>query len=284
MEGHSSVYNTYTDFTHFDNLPAYPKDQNFLSLMRDISTGILKENQGTKDKLYLIEELRKIKKFHFDLFAVTFNNIYQEFIENIAKSAETEVIMNSLVLISEIFSFFDFNSINEWVPDLLNIVLNLSVNENSKLKRQAFIALYNLSNNMFYEETLITLFNRVFDENEEISQNAADTLLSFIYFVDSLELVSFDWTEPVRGMLSCYLNKRGSTYLDRLGSIVTCLKNKLDKNFEFFLEGVVCSLEEKRVVMGLIKEKEKDESNLNISNSDLSGDVLKIKIAQKFDY
>src|SRR5687768_3916130 len=91
------------NYETYDNLLPYNIQENFLKLMREISTGII-ENEDPKIQISLVHELRRMRKFHPELFIATFSNILIYYINNLMQSGEMEVVYHSLILVSEIFS------------------------------------------------------------------------------------------------------------------------------------------------------------------------------------
>jgi len=230
--------NCYSSLT-YDSLLPYDKNENLFALMRNISTGII-ENKNYSDQIILIMELRRMRKYVRDLFTCTFNNIRVYFQNNIMKSSNSLVVYNSLILVSEIFSFYEFpecSDINKWISDLLSIVIKLSASTSDyQLQKQSFIALYHLANNMFYEETYECLFNLLISEESSISQNACETLLTFIFFIDSNLLIDdWDWKDQFPIILEL-ANSFNEKYIERIKNILTSLCNKFGENtFKIFL-------------------------------------------------
>jgi hypothetical protein len=263
MDGESKL-----SYTNFDNLQAFPKNQNYLKLMRDISNGII-ENKHLQNQIHYITELRRIKKFHQDLFSVTFNNILHNFIENLMGSSDPEVVYNSLILVTEIFSFYEFQDINIWVPNLLTKVIELSVTEkNEFLLKQSLLALYNLANNMFYEETLVTLLRLMKNKSIQIIKNAIETLQTFIYFIDYLTLTNvFDWQESFNIILEL-ANSSAKQDVENVKSIITYIRRKMDDlEFNEFLQNYLNEHNQK-IILGLLKERINMEDRLKIRIND----------------
>jgi hypothetical protein len=258
-------------YINFQNLENFSQNQNYLKLMRDISTGII-ENENFQTQLKYINELRRVRKFHQDLFSVTFNNILNDFIDNSMGSNDPELVYNSLILVTEIFSFYEFYDINNWIPDLLTKVIELSAQEKNQLiLNQSFIALYFLANNMFYEETLLTLLRLVKNKSEVIAKNATETLLTFIYFIDYFTLINgFDWQEP----FYIILELANSSLLSNVGNvkkIISYIYRKLNETeFVSFLQNNLNAENEKTIMGLLINEIEiEDKLKFRINNENI---------------
>ena len=154
-------YKTYS----YDQLWQFETDQNFLQLMRELSTGAI-ESEDSNTQIKIIVDLRRMRKFHSDLFLVTFNNIISYFIDNMIYNNDSNVTYNALVLITEIFSQYGQEEVGEWITDLLQAVLQQSSSSNEEIRKQCSLALYNTGNNMYYEDTLTTLIKSLIEQDD----------------------------------------------------------------------------------------------------------------------
>jgi hypothetical protein len=222
------------NFVTFESLPNYDPDQNYLKLMREISTGII-ESIDTYEQINFIIELRRMRKYHTDLFDAVFSNLLPYFIENLMKNSKIEVCYNSLILVTEIFSFFRGGPINTWIEELLPISIKFSTSKFVIIQKQSLIALYNLANNMVFDCTL-TVLHEIILENEELeSENALETLLLFIKSNEENYLLNIiDWSDACE-ILSEMLENCDEKLFDRANIILYSLKSKYNSEFSVFL-------------------------------------------------
>lgn len=219
----------------FESLLPFDQEQNYLKLMREISTGII-ECKNPNDQINYINELRRMRKYHSDLFEAIFSNILSYYIINLIKSSNVEICINSLILISEIFSYYDYTSQkNQWIPHLLPLVIELSTSNNEIIKKHSYIGLNNLANNMFYQETLNTLLELIIESDKPNSENACDTLIMFINFMDEVNLLNaMDWSDPCN-YLSEMLQSRRPDLVEKGKILLHRLILKFGNDFNIFI-------------------------------------------------
>lgn len=226
MQNNNFTYSSYGDLLPFD------QKQRFLQLMVEISTGIV-ECSDSEKQIQFVTDLRRMRRYHLDLFKTTFNNILMKFINNILNNEEPEVVFQGLLLVSEIFSFYDFEIINDWVPDLIQITLELSTSHELKIKEMANMALYNAGNNMYFLESFQILFENLIEREEEVSSNAAQTLKILIHSSDENNLAySYDWTEIFSIILKSINKSEYRGNIEKLREIIFLLQQKIKENFE----------------------------------------------------
>jgi len=236
-----------------ERLTNFPQNENFLKLMQETSTMVI-ESKNQNEKIYCLTQLRRMFKFHSDLFKVTFSNILPHFITNLVLTDESEVVYNSLILVSEIFSIYEFDGINEWMRSLIESVLSLSSSNDGNIRDLSLIALNNASNNMFYEETLEALFESLNNKNEIIADVSLNTLRDFINFNDlNLIIHVYDWQKPFETLLNLkFANTKFSNYKFR--EIINSLLKKLGEEFPNFINN---NLKEvyKPILFSFLEEK-----------------------------
>jgi len=222
------------EFVTFESLENYDPNQNYLKLMREISTGVI-ESRDTKEQIYFIRELRRMRKYQTDLFEAVFGNILPYFLENLMKNSKIEICYNSLILVTEIFSFFKLGSINTWIEELLPITVKFSTSKFGIIQKQSLIALYNLANNMVFDST-VTVLHEIIYENEELeSENALETLLLFIKSNEETYLLNIlDWSYPCEILFEMLQNCDDKLF-ERANIILNSLKSKYNSEFSSFL-------------------------------------------------
>lgn len=253
--------------THYDYLVSYLDNQNYLKLMRDIQTGV-KESVTKEDQIYFITELRRMRKYHRDLFSKIFSNILKDFEVSMLFNDDSEVVYHALILVSEIFSFYEESYVNEWIKDLLKSVIEISAgNENFQIKKQTCIVLHNLAYNMFYEETLLTLFTLI-KEEENISAIATDTLLSFITFIDEVNLViNFDWDNSLEILMEL-INSNLLSYMRRAKKIINYLYKKIHRERFFSFIAQYLGEGDQKIIYDLSNRDLEGEERVNSRDND----------------
>ena len=130
----------------FDNLEPYD-NENFLELMREVSSGIIEKNDEN-GYIYCLNELRRMRKYHPRLFSITFSNILSDFLNNLMYNKNENVVTASLIFTSELFSTLDYCLNTDWLRVLIINTIDRSTCKNECIKTEALVALYNLANNI----------------------------------------------------------------------------------------------------------------------------------------
>jgi hypothetical protein len=225
--------------TTYSNLNTYSLNDDFLKLVINTLAGI-QESKSTSEQAFHVVELRRIRKFDLNFFENIFNNIASHF-ERYIRHEDPTVAVESLTLCCEIFSYYKFEGpLREWMCYLIPAVIDQTTNKTQhKVKLTAVAAIANLSENMFYPETVETLLDIILEsENEEAAVNAKQAFVGMVLFIDEVNLVNeFNWT----GLLSNideFARNGSSSNLKRLNyiaEVLICVQTKLAKKFDHFL-------------------------------------------------
>lgn len=163
-------------------LPDYAADTSLLQVFRNISNKIVEyEDLNWISKFELIYELRRLRKYKKDLFFTIFNNynLHKHIIPELINSLRVNLAKVSLLLVNEIFNFYEDEHVYKWINKLIPIVLEKSILD-PNLKQIAQLALLNLSENMFYEETIFALLKGIINSNTKISEMSCNILIKLI--------------------------------------------------------------------------------------------------------
>jgi hypothetical protein len=219
-------------YTSFDQLMPFDQSQTFLQLMVGISTGVIECDDSSK-QIEIITDLRRMRKFHSDLFKKTFDNILTKFLNNMVYKDEPEVAYNALLLVSEILEFYDFEGIDNWVQDLIQAALEYTVSPHQRLKEMATLSLFNAGQNMYFEEAFLVLFENSIEREDEVAANAAQTLKCLIINSDENPLAyQYDWVEIFSAIFESLNKTENRSNIDNLREIIFLLQQKLKENFE----------------------------------------------------
>jgi hypothetical protein len=228
MEGNNSCI-------MYDKLNPFAQDQNFLKLIRDISTGVIEIFEPVS-QISLITDLRRLRKFHKDLFITVFDNITSQFIDNMVYNNFSQVTFHSIVLITEIFGEYDEQIKSYWIKDLLQATLQHTTHKDIHVKDQCQFALHNLSSNMLFEETLYTLFISLDDSDDTVCLNAFETMRSFIYYCPPVHFANhFNWEDTFEFVLDSLEKNENKRLIEYLKIIFCAIEDKLESDFQDFL-------------------------------------------------
>jgi hypothetical protein len=218
---------TNVHYIEYDNLKDYDEDFNLLAHVRTIGDDLKDNTLDWMVHFNCISELRRLRKHAFNLFTNIFEakKIYK-LLPQYLESVRSSISKYSLILVSEIFSCFDFEYINKWVKHLLPVVIRLSVSNIKFIKEQAEFCINNAANNMFYEETFICLLDGVKNHNVKISLICFDALINFINRLDEVNLeYMIDWKSVFISIIKLSEIKR-DPFGKRPYQILTPLKEK----------------------------------------------------------
>lgn len=253
----------------FSELYSYPLNQNFLTLMREISDGVLESNDP-QQQIKCIKELRRMRKHHRDLFYVTFLNIRENFENRIMLSDNSEVVYNSLILVTEIFSVYDLDDpdIQKIAGHLLKTVLEITGVPHPQIYHQCLTCLYLSSHNMIYEEVFYELLKKIADSNEKISQISTETSLTFILHIDSVYFQNnFDWVN-ITNLILQILQIPQDSYQSRLSHLLFFIRNSIfEDNFENLILGNLNTNEERTQI-----------HQLSMTGNFIFEDIFKIRL------
>jgi hypothetical protein len=218
------------DYIKYEDLAPYEEKTNFLELFRTISTNFL-ETPEFKWEIHFntINELRRLRKHSKELFYTIVKDykLCKEIFPNYINSIRSNLSKITLMLITELFSEFEYENLNKWVTHLIPEVLNKSADNKIFLREEAMRSLQNLSENMFYEESIICLLNGVKSNNSKISQNSFETLIKLIENYDKVNLENIsEWKEIYKHISDIFLLK-DDRHVKKSEKIVGVIKEKL---------------------------------------------------------
>jgi hypothetical protein len=238
------VQNNRDFMVSLQELPDYPPDTRLLHVFRNISTKIVEyEDLDWMSKFDLINELRRLRKYHKDLFFTILNNynIHKHILPELINSLRVNLAKVTLIFVYEIFNFYEEEHVNKWISYLIPIVIKKSVLD-PNLKEISRYALQSLSENMFYEETILALLEEILNSNAKISVMSCFTLIRLINNYDIIVLENLqNWEEIftiILENLRTYEEKRHQ--YKNLLKILNTIQNKLGK--QIFLQVIQTNL------------------------------------------
>jgi len=146
-------------YVNYQDLNEYTKDDDMMLILRHINNQILTVDQSIQFES--LNELRRLLKFHPELFEFVFSNIYSR-VADFLSSSSNQIRQVTLILITELFSSREFeiedlegSLVSEWLFEIIPPVVELaSTHQNSLFSDQAIKALTELSKFMFHPETI----------------------------------------------------------------------------------------------------------------------------------
>lgn len=225
-------------YPDFNSLAPYEEDLNLLRLSRQLSDNIIAHiediNTYWRHLFMAINELRRLRKYYPECFCYIFDNLIDK-ISALVTSPKTCISKITLILISEIFSNYTFDDlISEWMAKLIPKVMNKTISEINVIKEVAMLALYNLSVNMLYPETVETLLSLIRNKNVNISNISFDCLMGLLsnyahYDKSGLEN-NINWGNYIHETLEIFSIKL-SSYTKKSVKMIEFLEVNLGEKF-----------------------------------------------------
>jgi hypothetical protein len=234
---------TYTDFS---DLVPYESNTKFLELMRMISDFILEPTQTWPNIFYSINELRRVLKFHQDLFENFFHNLVGQIAELITLS-QTEVVKLIFRLISEIVNQIDLiDSI--WLRKLIPKILVKTTSEIHHIKSEAFQLLTHIVDNVFRPEVIEILLENVGSKHAYISNNSFEFLMKQLNYYDEacidIAYDNFEWYDILNYVLDLYEYKK-EPFVKKAFRIMDVFIKSFEKNYNYpYLERILQQIED----------------------------------------
>jgi hypothetical protein len=221
-----SESNQKVEYLRFEDLTNFEKNTDFNKLAELIISTLSNLNSNWMNHFNSIVELRRLRKFHQDKFPLVFHKIFNIFPEYL-NSIRSNIAKGSMILVTEIFSFYEFDYVSDWIRCLLPVILLKSSSDKKFLREEAMKALANAGGNMFYFETIEVLIEESGNKSTIISDNASNTLVSLISIIDEVNLENVgDWNILFQKLCDLYNLKR-ETYVKKTHKFITSINEKL---------------------------------------------------------
>ena len=270
----------------YENIPPFKEETNYVELMIIIKK-LLRETKEFEwiEHVKAINYLRRLRKYKKEVFdRVMYDLNIFEIILSYLNSVRTTLSKITLVFIKELFSEYEFeyNNNNEQI-ELIKFIqfitpkLILKANsEKSFLKDGAINCLNNLSKNMTYGDTLITLIKVCINNNgNSICELCFNFIQELLTNFDINYLIYFDYWNEFFEILIKILKMKKEPYMKKSILLINSLENLIGKdNFENILKNN-CNEEEKNFILKSINNsysksyKLKKEKNKENKISDL---------------
>lgn len=128
----NQINNAQKYYTEYESLLPFPSNMDYIEFIKTtintfkkiITIKAMNENSQIQlDILIAIENLRTARKYQHRIFETIMNCISEKFAEKIRFLDNKRIVLNALVLVSEIFSDYEFKSQRRWILDLLSLTL-----------------------------------------------------------------------------------------------------------------------------------------------------------------
>ena len=228
-------------FESYDKLEKYPSNINYVSLLREVSNGAT--TLGDTNKLIsTITELRRMRKYHKELFEKTFDNIISRFITVYFKSSNdnthnNHVLLAGISFVNELFSEFQFEFDESWIEKLYFAIEQFFCSKDNIIKQLSREAANNLSINMHFTTTFTVFIESLDDCNEELAKFIYDLFILCFNNIDNTNLMfRYDWNEIIKNI--SINDDHNSSQFICLKHVFIALKNKLKDNWDEFFMGI----------------------------------------------
>lgn len=199
----------------------FPPTTNYFKLIRDILNKLIeKKNHNPISIAEAIDALRKLRKFHKETFIIVFDNVCS-CIERLLTSENPSISRECLIIVRDIFSeWWGDNEVGKWIEILLPIVIDISIQttENTELSLECL----NLcANNMFRQETMITLLKGIDSSDNAYAHHSFLTLKSLFINCDKGILeYAFEWEDIFEGLTHIFINPSRRIWLEEIKEII----------------------------------------------------------------
>jgi len=175
---------TQKDYTEYENLLPFPSNMDYIEFSKTTINTFKKlhtireinENRQLQlDMLLAIENLRTARKYQHKIFENIMNCISERFSEKLKFLNNKRVVLNAMVLLSEIFSEYEIKSQKRWTMDLLNLTLKNKFDYlTEEIRDLADKNLKNFCKSFVYPETFEVLTQVILystDEEAEVCES-----------------------------------------------------------------------------------------------------------------
>jgi hypothetical protein len=217
--------------------------------------------------------LRKYQKKIYETFIYDLNVF--NYLTKFLNSIRTALSKLTLIFFNEIFSKYEFeyklnnNNNNEKIEliNLLNLfvpkIINKFVFDKTFLKEEALKALNNLSENMFYGDSLIILLKCICNDNINYSNISFNVLLNLIKNFEKNYLIYYEnWNEIFFLMVKIY-EKKKECFIKKPGKIFIEFENKIDNFREKIFDNESSCSKDKKIIINKAIEYYKNKENKN---------------------
>lgn len=225
--------------TPFEQLEPFAINENHIEVLKSVNA-LLKETKETQweDHIKGIDILRRLYKYERVLMYKIINDLeLEEVIGTYMTSIRTVRAKASIQFIKELFSQyeFEFNDNNEPVK-LVSLVsffipkiLKVACSDKGFLREEANKCLTEISNNMFYGNTILVLLKECTDKNQKQVDIAFNTLVNLLNNLERNYLNYYThWDQIFTGLVNIYLIKK-DFYQKKPGKLILLFEEIISK-------------------------------------------------------
>jgi len=226
-------------YSDYDSLVPFPSNMDFIEFCKVLinilnnMTPIKEINENKQiqlDILESIENLRKLRKFHPIMFENIMNCINLRFYEKLTFIKNQQIILNFLVLISEIYTDYEFKSKKTWIFDLLPFTIHTKCYFiDSEIHDLIDIIFNKITKSVAYSETFQTLIQVFYHCSDEEGEICLRLFKEIINNFSDKALSEFDFNYTMDELYDIQLSSDESR-IEMLTDCLLSIKNKLDNN------------------------------------------------------
>ncbi len=276
----TSTTNIYTAFDDLEN--CYEDTSNFGAIISDLKEQVTSEDNW-RIHFDAIESLRVLNKYYPNDIRKYFADL-SVFLQKSMESLRSNLSKNTLMLIREIFeSYKHTQSLDEFLKEIVPIILEKSVSEKSFLKNEARAALKALEKTGCNNNVIQVLCNKSFDKNGVISELSFQALTEVVQQADEnlTENISNDILEVLFHTIAQSLDGKRAVNKRVAKGLCEKLKglfSQKEKDFERYMRESL-KLKETEVQI-IIEAMKKSPHN---TRADFSGFIKTKKLKQESD-
>jgi len=228
-------------YTEYENLHPFPLNMDYIDFIKKtmnifkkpIPLEIINQDKQIQlDILIAIENLRTARKHQHKIFENIMNCIYSNFSERIYNTENKKIVLNALVLISEIFSEYEFKSQRRWIGDLLNLTLKNKFDYScSEIQEMSNFILKKITKVAVYSETFEALVEVIIYLSDDVGEVCENIFIEIVQNMPSPNLTLMNFNNVI-SIINNYQSPidMENTCIVRICYCFTAIKNKLDNN------------------------------------------------------
>jgi hypothetical protein len=258
------------EYEKFEDLKEFILDDKFEDLLNNTLKNLFDENNWY-NQFEAVNDLRRLNKFHFDIF----DCIFEKIVSNLAKltsSIRSNLSKISLMLIKEFFNIRSYlRESKQSLKLLINCLVTQSSSMKSFIKEEALGGLDNLASNMeFYSPCIVNiLIEECSNKSPQSSENAFNANIKILNNWVKEDIFSGtnhnDWENILMRVINLHSMKK-EPYLKRACRLVEVIYNKFgSEDFELLVSQLTFGESNKQHLFTIVKEGESKKKDSKVS-------------------
>lgn len=242
----------------YESITPFEEETNYVEIMRKISqlTKETKESQW-QEHVEALNLLLKLHKYQRDFFNRIMKDLeLNEIIRTYLNSIRTTLSKCALTFLKQIFSKyeFEFNEENEKV-ELVNsvdyflpLIISKAFSDKKFIKDEAEKCLNEISRNMLYGNTILTLLNECCEKSVKHSEIAFNTLIQLINNFEKNYLIYYEHWELIFSKIAKIGHLKKDIYFKKPGKVMEVFEDLISKEKFNDLYKTYCKNEDKQII------------------------------------